>query len=318
MRVLVTGAAGFIGTHLVDALLARDDITELILADAVAPRLVTTGARIAVGDVCDPGYRRDLLAGGVDSVFHLAAMLTSEAERDVAAGMAVNLLAFFQFLDECRAQGTATKFIFPSSIATFGGPLPETVGDRVAQTPQTSYGTQKAIAELLINDYSRHGFIDGRALRLPFVVVRPVPSGSVSDRVAGILREPLRGQEVVVPLSKETRVPLASAKCVARALLALHDLPANAFGHTRAVNLPSLTVSIAEIVAALDTYRASRDVGLVHWEPDPALQAVVDSWPKTFVSEFASRHGIAADGSLGEIIETFLTEEAAARRRHEA
>lgn len=311
MRVLVTGAAGFIGTRLADALLARDDLEELVLADVVPAPVAAPRARVVTGDFRDAAFRRSLLAGGIDSVFHLAAMLTSEAERDVAAAMAVNLLAFFEFLDECRALGPKTKFVFPSSIATFGGSLPEVVDDDVAQKPQTSYGTHKAIAELLIGDYARHGLLDGRALRLPIVVIRPEPSGSISERVAGILREPLRGKDVVVPLSPETRVPLASVASVARALLAVHDLPAGAFGPTRAMNLPSLTVSIGEMVRALDAYRATRKVGQVRWAPDPALQTIVDTWPKIFVSDLAAKNGIGADASLHDIIEGFLAEEAA-------
>jgi D-erythronate 2-dehydrogenase len=329
MRVLVTGAAGFIGTHVVAALLARGElvdargqtraIEELVLTDTapVAPPRASNGprCRIISGDFRDPGFRRGLLEGGVDSVFHLAAMLTSEAERDVAGGMGLNLLAFVHFLDEIRAQERVPKLVFPSSIATFGGRLPDVVDESVAQRPQTSYGTQKVIAELLINDYARHGFVDGRSLRLPFVVIRPAPNWSVADRVAAIIREPLLGKDVVAPVHPETRVPFASVQSVARALLSLHDLPAARFSETRALNLPSLTVSVAEMVAALDAYRATRTIGRIDWKHDPALQAVIDSWPKVFVSEIARRNGIEADRSLGEIIDHFLADHAERSRR---
>lgn len=177
MRVLITGAAGFIGSHLRSALLARGQlndasgkpqgISELIVADTVPIACAAAGAnfpiRTETGDVCDPAFLRRLVGSGVDSVFHLAAMLTSDAETNFARGLQVNVHALMQLLEICRTQARAPRLVYTSSITAFGGPLPKTVDDAVAQTPQTSYGTHKAMAELLLNDYSRHGFIDARA-----------------------------------------------------------------------------------------------------------------------------------------------------------
>jgi nucleoside-diphosphate-sugar epimerase len=315
MRVLVTGAAGFIGSHVVSHLLATgrlnsQPISELTLADVVPARCTASGhvrVRIETGDVSDPAFLRGALGEGVDSVFHLAAALTIEAEQDFVRGMAVNLHALMQLLELCRTRARRPRFVFASSIAAFGGPLPKTVDDTFAHTPQTSYGTAKAITELLLNDYSRHGFIDGRALRLPFVLIRPTASaGSMADRVASLVREPLKGRDVVCPLRPQTRIPVASARRVASALVAMHDLPPEAFGHTRAMNLPSLTLSIGEMVDALQRFAATRRLGRVTWEPDAKLQAVVDSWPEEFVSTRASQHGIRADASFDEILGAFV------------
>ena len=322
MRVLVTGAAGFVGTHVAKALLARGSLVdsagrsrtigELVLADAQAPGPDAAAAgdprtRFDAGDLRDPEFLRHLVGDGVDSVFHLAATLTMEAETDFARGLEVNVHALMGLLEALRAQRHAAKFVYPGSIAAFGGDLPDTVDDSLAQTPQTSYGTHKAIAELLISDYARHRFVDGRALRLPVVLVRPgAPVPAVSDRIAAIVREPLYGRDVACPLAAATRVPVASARRVAAALLAIHDLPATAFGASRAMNLPSLTVSVGDMIASLRRCAAGRRVGEVRIEPDAALQAVVDGWPSAFVSHRASRHGIVADADFDEIVRAFI------------
>lgn len=328
MRVVITGAAGFIGTHLSAELLARgrlcgtgdraQALDELVLVDRVAARPPANpgGVRIdtLAGDLCDPALLERVFAPGVDSVFALAATLTSEAETDFPKGLAVNVHAPMRLLEACRAQARAPRLVFTSSIAAFGGPLPETVDDSVARTPQTSYGTHKAIVELLLDDYARHGFVDARALRLPVVLIRPAAAlPTVSDRIAAIVREPLLGRDVVCPLAPDTLIPVASAARVAQALLDVHDLPAAALGHTRAMNLPSLSIRIADMAAALERYARDRRLGRIVWQPDARLQAVVDGWPHRFVSRQASRLGIAADASFGEIVDTFLREQTAAQ-----
>ena len=344
MRVLVTGAAGFVGSHVARALLARGclgdsgganrAIGELVLADAILPAQdladgpaqgpsrgpgqapaggapSTSGIRLRTetGDLRDPAFLQRLIGEGVDSVFHLAAALTMQAETDFVRGLEVNVHALMRLLELCRAQARVPKLVFPSSIAAFGGELPRTVDDSVAQTPQTSYGTHKSIAELLISDYSRHGFVDGRALRLPVVLIRPGASvPAVSDRIAAIVREPLCGRDVVCPLAAGTRIPVSSARRVAESLLAIHDLPVAAFGATRAMNLPSLTVSVGEMIESVRRCARGRRLGAVRIEPDASLQAVVDGWPAAFVSERASRCGIAADADFDEIVRAFIEE----------
>lgn len=328
MRVLVIGAAGFIGSHLVSALLERGQlagrgIESLLLADAMPVRL-PQGAQVEVraetGDISDRAFIQHL-ASGVDTVFPLAATLTTEAEADFGKGLKVNLLALVELLEALRRRRDrqdkgregAPRVVFASSIAAFGGALPDTVDDSVRQLPQTSYGTHKAIAELLINDYSRHGFIDGRALRLPIVLIRRgSPSPAVSDRVAAIVREPLLGRDTVCPFDPGTRMPVASVQRVAEALMAIHDLPASAFGDSRAMNLPALSVTAGQMVESLQQFKnAVRALGRVTFAPDAKLQAVVESWPKRFVSERASRHGIGSDASFDEIIRHFLSETSA-------
>jgi nucleoside-diphosphate-sugar epimerase len=245
-----------------------------------------------------------LFAEPFDAVFHLAAALTFDAESDFTRGLAINVHALMRLLEHCRAQPVVPTFLFASSISSFGGPLPAVVGDFVFQTPQTSYGSHKAIAELLINDYSRRGFLDGRVLRLPIVLTHPgPPSASVSDRVAALLREPLDGHDAICPLAPDTPLAVASVDKVVAGLLALRDLPAGVFGATRAMNLPALTVTPGELAAAAARHGAT---GRTLWQPDEALQRIVAGWPAVFTSALALQHGIRADACADDIVAAYL------------
>ncbi|PJI42075.1 NAD-dependent epimerase/dehydratase family protein [Ferrovibrio sp.] len=324
MRVVITGAAGFIGRKLTAALLRQGQlmqaatgsaqhpapISELVLADqmdfaAPSTRTGNIPVRKVIGDLCEAGYRQHLFEGGVGTLFHLAASLTTEAERDIARGIETNVLSLLGLLELCRAQKTAPRFIFASSIATFGGTLPDVVDDTTAQTPQTSYGAHKVIAEQLVSDYSRHGVLDGRCLRLPIVVIRPRAGRSVSDSVAAILREPLNGDNTDCPFRPETTLPLVSIQAVVRGLLKLHDLSADTIGAFRAFNLPALRVTAAEMAAAVQAW-PQRKPGQVNWRPDAQMQAIVDGWPARFDSVRARQLGILPDASLTEIIDAYL------------
>jgi D-erythronate 2-dehydrogenase len=293
MRVVVTGAGGFIGRYLTRALLERGRlagpdgqpavISELVLVDR-APFDLPEGGRTKVtpmaGDLRDDGFVAEVMGERVDSLFHLAAALTIEAERDLETGWAINLQLPLRLLEACRRFAATPRFVYASSIAVFGGKLPERVSDHHVQTPQTSYGTAKSVTELLINDYTRHGAIDGRALRLPIVVIRPgEPSGAVSDIIAGLAREPLKRRDVVSPLDETARFPVVSARRVAENLVQVHDAPASGFADSRAVNQPGLTVSVADIVAALGRVAGAEVAARVRIEPNADIQRVVDSWP---------------------------------------
>lgn len=327
MRILITGGLGFIGRTLAHALLQRgvavgrsgrdEPVTELLLLDrqprAAAPAALRDDPRVRVvqGDVADAALLQDLVGPGIDTVFVLGATLTTDAERDVAQGLEVNLQAVLRLLDACRAAGGCPRVVFTSSIAAYGGSLPEVVDDEVPLRPQTSYGTAKAMVELLLHDQSRHGFVDARCLRLPVVVVRPgAPGHSVSDRIAALVREPLRGLDAVCPLDPDTRVPMASVDAVAQALLELQRWPATVFGATRSVNLPSLSVRVGDWIDAAQALPRrrpwSRHIGAVTVAPDAALQAVVDGWPRAFDSALARRMGLAPEASAAALVDRFV------------
>lgn len=321
MRVLITGAAGFIGTALREALSKAgrlcnaggeiEPIDTLWLADRVAaPTLPNehVATRMLTGDMGDAAFVRELAALQADTIFHLAATLTLDAERDAASAYAVNVEPLRNLVEHALRP---PRLLFTSSIAVFGGNLPDAVDDRMRAEPDTTYGAHKAIAELLLADYSRKGKADGRALRLPIVLIRPgSPTPTVSDRIAAIVREPLAGRNAVCGLAPQTRLPVASAQAVARALIALHDLPRDALPHGGAMNLPALTVSVAEMVAAVGRHGGAAAAARLRHEPDPLLQRIVDSWPSEFVSARATELGLRADASFDDIVAAYLS------RRH--
>src|SRR4051812_13669572 len=258
MRIVITGSCGFLGRRvamrLLDRGIAGGPIDELVLFDNAPPALPLLEdrrLRVVTGDIADRATVARLIAPGTDAVFHLAAIVSGQAEPDTDLGYRVNLDGTRAVLDACRALGTAPKLIFASSLAVYGGALPPAVGDDTALTPQSSCGTQKAIGELLVNDYSRKGFVDGRALRLPTVVVRPgLPNRAASTFASSMIREPLAGREAICPVSPDTVMALASPRRVVAGLLHAHDLPADAFAN-RSLQLPGFSVAVSEMAAAV-------------------------------------------------------------------
>jgi nucleoside-diphosphate-sugar epimerase len=316
MHVTITGAAGLLGYKLAEALLSRghlagNNLTKLTLFDRVAPSSLPNDPRLETisGNITNPQAIRDITREP-DVFFHLAAVLSGEAEQNFALGMQVNLHATQQLLEACRQRETPLRFIFASTTAVYGGEMPPLIEDVTCLTPQSSYGTQKAISELLLNDYSRRGFIDGRAIRLPTIVVRPgQPNQATSTFASSIIREPLQGQPAVCPVTPETRLWIMSPRRAIASFLRVAELPAAAFGSSRVTALPGLSVSVQEMVAALRHIAGPAVAERIRWEPDPFIQKIVGSWPDCFAPKKAERLGFAGDESMREIIEAFIEDE---------
>src|SRR6516162_4027318 len=313
MRVVITGGCGFLGSRVAAELLRRNDIDELVLFDnspATLPLPEDRRLKPATGDIADRETLRAVITPGTGSVFHLAAVVSGQAEADTDLGYRVNLDGTRAVLDACRALGTCPRVIFASSLAVYGGELPPAVGDDTPLTPQTSYGTQKAIGELLVNDYSRKGFIDGRAVRLPTVVVRPGrPNRAASTFASSIIREPLSGREAVCPVSPDTVMALASPRRVVDALLRAHDLPAADFATSRSLQLPGFSVAVGEMVAAVRRAGGEQAYTRIRWEPDPLIQRIVSSWPQALAAPRAAALGFTADNGIDEVVQSFIEDD---------
>jgi nucleoside-diphosphate-sugar epimerase len=313
MRVVITGGCGFLGRRLAPKLLERGDVDEIVLFDN-APSPVSLPQdrrlRLTTGDIASSDAVRRAIAPGTSAVFHLAAVVSGEAEADTDLGYRVNLEGTRTVLEACRALGTCPRLIFASSLAVYGGDLPEIVGEDMPLTPQTSYGTQKAIGELLVNDYSRKGFIDGRALRLPTVVVRPGrPNRAASTFASSIIREPLAGREAVCPVSPDTVMALASPRRIVDALLRAHDLPTNAFGAARLLQLPGFSVAVGEMAEAVRRAGGDSAYSRIRWQPDPLVQQIVSGWPQALDGRRAASLGFSADSGIDEVVRAFIEDD---------
>jgi D-erythronate 2-dehydrogenase len=313
MRVVITGGCGFLGRRLALQLLERSDVDELVLFDNASsafPLPEDTRLTLVTGDIADRDIVQRVIAPGTGSVFHLAAVVSGQAEADTDLGYRVNLDGTCAVLDACRALGTCLRVVFASSLAVYGGELPSMVGDDTPLTPQTSYGTQKAIGELLVNDYSRKGFVDGRAVRLPTVVVRPGrPNRAASTFASSIIREPLAGREAVCPVSPDTVMALASPRRIIAGLLHAHDLPGDAFGASRSLQLPGFSVAVGDMAAAVGRTGGEEAYARIRWQPDPQIQRIISGWPRALRARRAEALGFTADTGIDEVVQAFIEDD---------
>ncbi|MBV9383548.1 MAG: NAD-dependent epimerase/dehydratase family protein [Streptosporangiaceae bacterium] len=346
VNVVVTGGAGFLGSRLARVLLAAGSLavaggaarplSRVTLIDRVpVPPDLAADRRVGVihgelAGLLDPGAAgpgagagspgagaggpgvRDALAGA-EVIFHLAAAVSGECEADFDLGMRANLRSTEALLAACRALGTRPVVVFASSLAVFGAsaehPLPAVVDDHTLPNPQTSYGTQKLIGERLLADYTRKGFLDGRAVRLMTVVVRPGrPNAAASGFLSSIIREPLNGQRATCPVSPDTEVALASPGKAIDALLCAAVSSSQTWGGRSAVTMPALTVTVADMAAALRRVAGPQADALIDWVPDPAVAAMVRTWPGRIRSDRAARMGLIPDQDFESVIRMHLAE----------
>jgi D-erythronate 2-dehydrogenase len=326
VHAVVTGGAGFVGARLARELLAADRLE--VAGDEARPlSRLTIIDRVAVpadlaADERVRGVRGDLVellgaGGGVldgaDVIFHLAAAVSAECEADFDLGMHANLRATQALLAACRALGTRPVVVYASSLAVFGGsaghPLPAAIDDQTMPNPQTSYGTQKLIGEHLLADYTRKGFLRGRAVRLMTVSVRPGrPNAAASAFFSGIIREPLNGQRAACPVDPATEVALASPAKAVEALLRAAISSERSWGDRTALTMPALTMTVGEMAAALARVAGPEVAGLIDWVPDPAIAAIVTGWPGRVRADRAARLGLTPDPDFDTVIRMYLAE----------
>ena len=306
MKTLVIGAAGMIGRKLV-----RKLDGELILHDVVP----FEGSSV-VSDLSTPGEAEKLIASRPDLIFHLAAVVSGEAEADFEKGYRVNLDGTRHLFEAIRKVGKGYKprLVFTSSIAVFGAPFPNAIGDEYLSAPLTSYGTQKAISELLLSDYSRRGFFDGIGIRLPTICVRPgKPNLAASGFFSGIIREPLAGQEARLPVAKSVRHWHASPRAAIGFLLHAATLDTARLGTRRNLSMPGISVTVGEQIAALRKVAGDKAVARIREEADPVVQKIVEGWPRNFDPQRALSLGFKADSSFEEIIRIHIEDELGGR-----
>ena len=316
MKILVTGAAGFLGTRLIKALLGQkgssSQISTLVAADLTACSVTDPRVQSRVGSVADVDFVNSIVDSDIAAAYHLAAVLSGQSESDFDLGMRVNVDATRRLLEACRRLRSVPRFVFASSVAVFGGPLPEVVPEDVALLPQSSYGSEKAIAELLVSDYSRKGFVDGISCRLPTVAIRPgAPNSALSSFVSGIIREPLAGVDSVCPVPLDTRLWITSPTLVTSNLVHAGTLATSSLEGRRSLNLPGLSVTPREMLDSLERLAGAAARARVRCEPDEQMMKIVCTWPGAFDISRPLRLGFKADRNIDAIVREFIAWRAA-------
>ena len=314
MTVLVTGAAGFLGSRLIAALLAgrggAAHATRIIAADVVPGAIRDPRVHCRIGTIADADFISAVVDDDVSVVYHLAAVLSGQSEAEFDVGMRINVDATRNLLEACRRLVEAPRFVFTSSVAVFGGRLPDVVPEEMTPMPESSYGTEKAIGELLVSDYSRRGFVNGISCRLPTVAIRPgKPNSALSSFVSGIIREPLSGVESVCPVPLTTRMWISSPAVAVENLLHAGRIPAAVLEGRRVVTLPGLTVTVQEMLDSLARLGGAAARARVRYEPNPEVMRIVSTWPGGFNIDRPTRLGFAVDRSIDDILTQYISEQ---------
>ena len=317
-KILILGGGGMIGqklaAHLGEHGLNGDRSLDVTLHDMAFPPVSAPGRQV-IGDVSAPGTMREAVADKPDVIFHLASVVSGEAEQDYSKGWAVNMHPMWELVEALRAHHEADatyvpKVVFSSSIAVFGGPFPDKISDEFLSAPQTSYGAQKAICELMLTDASRKGYMDGISIRLPTICVRPgKPNAAASGFFSGIIREPLNGVEAILPVSDTVRHWHASPRSAVGFLTHAEALDSARLEGRRALNMPGFSCTVAEQIEALRRVAGNDAVALIKHQPDPAINKIVSLWPRDFDPARAVSLGFTSEANFDEIIQVYINED---------
>ncbi len=317
MKVLILGGGGFLGKRLAYTIanqggLHMGHVSQLTLVDLAFPNEMNKDNkfRCIATDFSEASTMQTLLEEKPEIIFHLAAVVSGEAEKNFELGMKVNFQASLQMLEICRNREFRPRIVFASSCGVFGGDVKQTINHTTGPKPRSSYGTQKAMVELLMNDYSRRGFVDARSIRLPTISVRPgKPNAATSSFLSGIIREPLNGQKATYPVQESAKFWLLSPKRVIQNFLHAANIDAGKLGDDRMITLPGITASVGEMLQSLQRIAGPKVAGLATYEPDEFLQSIVLTWPPYFDTSFAESLGFVKDNSVDELILNYIQEE---------
>lgn len=318
MNILILGGGGVIGQKLGRALARRGhlrgrEISRLTLADIAEPADLPDApfpVECRVCDIADPASVAGAITRETDVIYLLAAIVSAHAEEDLDAGLSINMMGTFHVLQRCRGLGTRPVLVFTSSIAVYGGEVPDPITDHTFLNPQTSYGTQKAVGELLLNDFSRRGLVDGRGFRLPTISVRPgKPNRAASSFMSSIIREPLNGQEAVCPVAEDfPHFYLSPRRCVENLILGA-EIEETALGQNRCMTMPGRTWTIRQLIDAMSEIAGPAPTRLIRWEPQPDIQRIVMGWRFDVRPEKALKLGLRADDSFADNVRYYVEDD---------
>ncbi|WP_298261140.1 D-erythronate dehydrogenase [uncultured Litoreibacter sp.] len=318
MRALILGGGGMVGQRLAQHISLNGlggQPVDITLHDIAFPPVKIAKCTQVIGSIADKGVAQALAKTKPDVIFHLASIVSGEAEADFTKGWAVNMHPTWELLEGLRAEQESDasyrpRVVFTSSIAVFGGPYPDKIGDDFLTAPQTSYGAQKLICEAMISDFSRKGFIDGISIRLPTICVRPgKPNAAASSFFSGIIREPLNGQEAILPVSDATRHWHASPRSAVKFLTHAATIDTELLQGRRALNLPGVSCTVAEQIEALRDLAGNDVVSLIKPQPDSVIGKIVEGWPRDFEPDRARALGFSAEVNFKEIIQVYLNDD---------
>ncbi len=320
MKILIMGGAGMIGQKLLNLILKKEEInnekiseiTLFDIIDAPYPQDAMISIKSTSGDISDEKVSKNLISSKPDIIFHLAAIVSGQAEQEFDLGWNINAKGSWGLFEAIRQQGEdyCPRLIFTSSIAVFGAPFPEKIPDDFFTTPLTSYGAQKAISELLLADYSRKNMVDGVSIRLPTICVRPgKPNLAASGFFSGIIREPLNGQEAILPVNTDVRHWHATPRAAAGFLIHAAEIDSSKLNDRITLNMPGLSVTVQEQIDALESVAGSDVVKLIKHQPDPTIQKIVSGWARDFDTRRSIELGFKAETSFEEIIKTYIEDD---------
>lgn len=310
MNILITGGAGFLAQKLASEILkSESELNKLVLVDILMPPVIIDDERLhcIASDLTKPENIHQLFSDNFDVIYHLAAIVSSHAEEDLQVGYSVNLDLSRMLLEKIRDSGSPSIFVFASSLAIYGGNLPEQINEQTSPMPQSSYGTQKAMVELLVNDYSRRGILKGRVVRLPTICVRPgKPNKAASSFVSSIIREPISGEEAILPVNEDLTLWLSSPDTVIKNLLKAAKLPQEIFGNWPIINLPGISVSVKQMLHSLEKVSGPETLSMIKRIPDPKVVEIVNSWPSKIDHSKALKLGFEVDIDFESFLHQYL------------